>query len=736
MSSREQSKSSAGGPQNFGTFSGVYVPTLLTVLGVIMYLRLGWVVGNAGLLGGIIIISLAFFITAATGLAMASFTTNIRIGAGGAYSIISQSLGLEAGGSVGIPLFLAQALAITLYIFGFREGWQFLFPDHPALLVDLVAFALVVGIAYKSAEAAFKIQYIILGVVALSLISVGIAAATGSMQYELGEVRLWGDFAGEPPLFVGTSFWVVFAVFFPAATGIMAGLNLSGDLDNPRRSIPIGTMAAIGTAFVVYIALAIWIALSATPDELVSNYTIMLDRAWLGHYFVLAGLLGATFSSALASMVGAPRILQALGNHNVVPHSQWLSTRRADGEPRNALIVTAGIAFAAIMLRDLNTIAPLITMFFLITYMMINLVVYFEQSLDLVSFRPLLRIPKLVSFFGMIGCIFAMFIVNPIFSLVALAMVLGAYVLMARRSLDAPYGDVRSGMFVSIAEWAAKRVWDLPEAQERAWKPNLMVAVRDPEALRGSFLFLQDLAYPKGSIKLVGIQASGQSGELHEPLESLANDFRDRGVFANWIAIENDDLTQGLCAGIQTARGAFPRPNIVFLRMPEEFDEHLDYERVVDMADEEQLGSLLFAPHSKAGLGRRRFVNIWIRDRSPDWSISMDIGNLDLSLLLALKLSRNWKASLRIVMAVEDEEDLPRARQFVDDLRTLARLPNTEAIIECAPFHEFAAQAPQADLNIFGMDEHPDLRNVRVLVQTTGASCIFVRDSGKESALA
>ena len=114
----------------------------------------------------------------------------------------------------------------------------------------------------------------------------------------------------------------------------------------------------------------------------------------------------------------------------------------------------------------------------------------------------------------------------------------------------------------------------------------------------------------------------------------------------------------------------------------------------------------------------------------------MDIGNLDLSLLLALKLRRNWNANLRIIMAVEDEEELPKAQQFISDLQTLARLPETEAVIEAAPFHEFAARAPQADLNIFGMDEHPDLRSVRVLVETTGASCIFVRDSGKESALA
>ncbi|MFU8802431.1 MAG: amino acid permease [Bradymonadaceae bacterium] len=722
------------GPKKFGTFAGVYVPTLLTILGVIMYLRQGWVIGNAGLVGSFLIILMAFGITAATGLAMSSITTNIRIGAGGAYSIISQSLGLEVGGSVGIPLYLAQALAVTLYVFGFREGWLWVFPDHPTILVDLGVFALIWGIANKSAEFAFRIQYVVLAIIALSLVSVAAAGATGSMQYDLGDIQIWGNFPGAPEEgFPGTSFWIVFAVFFPAATGIMAGANMSGDLKDPRRSIPIGTMAAIGTSFVIYLLLAYWLVRSATPEELVADYTIMIERAYWGPA-VLAGLLGATFSSALASFVGAPRILQALGEHNVLPKGEWLSKRTARGEPRNAMMVTAAIVFAALLLRDLNAVAPIITMFFLITYAMINTVVFIEQSLGLVSFRPLLRIPRIVSFLGLVGCLFAMFIINPAVSLIALALVFGAYMLMARRTLHAPFGDVRSGLFVSVAEWAAKKVWDLPTMQERAWKPNLLVAVKDTRELRGAFLFIQEIAYPKGSVKLVGLRTP-EDADLEQHLDTLANDFRNRGVFANWIAVESPNYTQAIQAGIQTARGAFPRPNIVFLQMPEEIDELIDYGHIVRKANDERLASLLYAAHPKAGLGRRQSVNIWIRDRTPDWSISMDIGNLDLSILLAYKLKRNWKADLRIIMAVEDEAEHARAREFLEELATLARIPHAEIVIGPRPFLEFITEAPQADLNIFGMDE-PSLTVTRKMVELTGASCIFVRDSGDESALA
>ncbi|HKL87866.1 MAG TPA: hypothetical protein VJ884_02600, partial [Salinibacter sp.] len=245
------------GRKQFGTFGGVFTPTLLTILGVIMYLREGWIIGNAGLLGGLVIIVLGFGITLCTALAMSSITTNIRIGAGGAYAVIAQSLGLEVGGSVGIPRYLSQALAVTMYIFGFREGWLYIFPDHPAILVDVGTFVALYGIAYISADFAIRVQYLIMAVIVGSLISIGMAAATGSMEYSFQEVQLWGDFVGSPENdFGGSSFWIVFAVFFPATTGIMAGANMSGDLKDPKRSIPVGTLAAIGVSFVIYVLLA------------------------------------------------------------------------------------------------------------------------------------------------------------------------------------------------------------------------------------------------------------------------------------------------------------------------------------------------------------------------------------------------------------------------------------------------------------------------------------------------
>ncbi len=317
--------------------TGVFTPTLLTILGVIMFLRLPWVVGNAGLAGGVVIVLIAMGISIATGLSLSSIATNTRLGVGGPYAIISKSLGLEVGGSVGVPLYISQALAVAMYIFGFREGWVWIFPDHPALLVDLGAFGVVFGIAFLSASFAFRIQYLIMAIIVGAIISV---LGSAFVHTPVAEIQWWGQFPGSPESnFSGTNFWVVFAVFFPAATGIMAGANMSGELKNPRRSIPAGTLCAIGLSLVIYLALAWWTAQFCSPEEMTHNYTIMVDKALWGP-IVLAGLLGATLSSALTSLVGAPRILIALSQDGLLSNKRWLAKISKNGEPRRALLVS------------------------------------------------------------------------------------------------------------------------------------------------------------------------------------------------------------------------------------------------------------------------------------------------------------------------------------------------------------------------------------------------------------
>ncbi|MCH2022174.1 MAG: amino acid permease [Saprospiraceae bacterium] len=722
--------------KKFGTFGGVFTPTLLTILGVIMYLRLGWVVGNAGLLGAWLIIIISFLITTCTALSMSSVSTNIRIGAGGAYAIVSKSLGLEIGGSLGIPRYISQGLAVTMYIFGFREGWLSVFPGHNAFLVDIVVFVLLFAIAYKSANLAIRTQYIIMAIILCSLISIVLAAYYGSMEYSTIDAAKWGNFKGSIENdFTGTNFWLVFAVFFPASTGIMAGANMSGELKNPRHSILYGTMWAVGISFVIYMLLAYWAARSATETELLTNYNIMIDRSFYGPA-VIAGVLGATFSSALASIVGSSRILQAMGEHDVIPKGNWLAIRNKSGEPRNAMVVTGIMVFVTMLMRDLNAIAPLVTMFFLITYTMLNLVVIIEQNLGLVSFRPTFKINKIIPWIGLITSISAMFIINAMLSLISVLVVFAFYFYLTKRDLNAPFEDVRSGLFVSFAEWAAKNASLLSRRQERAWKPNLLVPVTNAQLVHGDFYFLKNIAYPKGSVKLMGIGTGSKTEELSTSLFSISQAFQKRGVFGSWSVLRTNEFAKGVNFGIQALEGAFFNPNIVYLNLRKCNESPEELSTIIKEAIFSKIGVLLFVPHLTSGFGQRQTINVWIRDRSPRWQISWDIGNLDLSILIAYKLQLNWGANIRLITVIENEEEMAQARKFMDGLMDLARLPQTEKIVVSGNFFDYLKKAPIADLNIFGMLPEPDFDSIYKVSEQTNSSCLFVRDSGYENVMA
>lgn len=722
--------------KKFGTFGGVFTPTLLTILGVIMYLRLGWVVGNAGLLGAWLIISISFLITLCTALSMSAITTNIRIGAGGAYAIISQALGLEVGGSLGIPRYVSQGLAVTMYIFGFREGWLGIFPDHNAFFVDIIVFGLLFTIAFISANLAIKTQFIIMGIIVLSLISVIIAAYQGSMTIPTSEALSWGSFKGSIENgFSGSDFWVVFAVFFPAATGIMAGANMSGELKYPKRSIPMGTLWAIGISFVIYMLIAFWISRSATESELLNNYYIMVEKAYFGP-LILAGILGATFSSALASIVGSSRILFAMGEHKVLPFSQFLAGQSTNGQPRNAMLVTGILIFLTLLLRNINAVAPLVTLFFLITYAMINIVVIIEQNLGLISYRPVFKIHRWVPWFGLISSVFAMFIINPVVSLISIMIVLMVYFYLSKQNLETPFEDVRSGLFFSFAEWAAKHTWGMKKMQQRAWKANLVVPVRDINGLKGTFEFLRNIAKPKGSIKLLGIEGYSEASTLSEELEAISASFRQKEVFSSSSVIHTEEFAKGINYGNQALQGAFFRPNIVFLNLQHHDDYETELRPVMKESIRLEIGVLLYLSHPTALLGQRNTINVWVSDRKTNWDLGWDIGNLDLSMLVAYKLKMNWGARIRVITVISDPQQEENAKRFLGTLINLARLPETLTEVLVGNFNTIIRNAPSADLNIFGMDQDLKFEFVKDISAKTASSCLFVKDSGHESILA
>ncbi len=735
---RFQSPKDSEGPTKFGTFQGVFTPTLLTILGVIMYLRGPWVVGNAGVVGAIGIITLATAITACTALSMSSIVTNIRIKAGGAFSIISQSLGLEAGGAIGIPLYIAQAFAVAMYVFGFREGWLWIFPDHPALLIDFVTFILIFGIANISTDFAFKIQYVILAIIALSLVSIGMGFINNPINTD---IKMFGDYEGSPEDgFSGSNFWMVFAVYFPAVTGIMAGANMSGDLEDPRTNIPSGTLAAVGLSYIVYVVMAILVANLATPQELLENYNILIDKAFFAP-IVLAGLLGATFSSALSSLVGAPRILQALGQNNILIFNDKIAKIDDKGEPKIAFYFTCLVVILSLLMRDLNAIAPLLTMFFLITYAMINVVVLVEQGLGQISFRPTLKVPMLIPLLGAIGCFFVMFIINSTVGLLSIGLVLAMYIyLTKRKNLETEEGDTRSGMFNSLAEWSAKVVNKLPEANERAWQPNLLIPARDVNDVVRSFKTIYNLARPKGSVKILGFPEKGKKSKVAKRLPELCSYFMEQDISANSAIVESEDYFRGVQTSMQSLKASFFTPNCLFVSLTDDKQEDKELAHLIRKSKEYGYGSYLFAPYRKVGLGLEKSINLWLDIRTIPRQLKYKIEHFNIAILTAFLLKKNWNAKLNIIVQLRDESEveLYDAQAFMEQLLILSRLPlTTNFIYKYGDIDQIADDVPRADLNILPLDADAlDMTQIRDRLDVFETSCLYTMDSGLENALA
>jgi solute carrier family 12 sodium/potassium/chloride transporter 2 len=703
------------GERRFGTFGGVFTPTVLTILGVIMYLRLGWVVGNAGLIGAVVIILLAKSVTLCTGLSMSSITTNIRIGAGGAYSIISKSLGLEAGGSVGIPFYISLTLSAALYIIGFTEGWLLFFPGHNPLIVSTVVWLVLLFISFVSTRFAIRVQYVIMAIIAISLISI---AMTPNKPLPMDKVPLLGKF-GE------ADFWTTFAIFFPAVTGIMAGANMSGELKDPRRAIPVGTLAGIGITLLIYLGLAIFVGLRVPAEELLDTDNIVMARIAFWGPAVTLGILAATFSSALGSMVGGPRVLQALAEQETVPFSKFFAVKTKIGEPRNAIFITGIAVEAAIVFGSLDALASLITMFFLITYGMLNLVVFIQQSMRIISFRPTFRIPRFVSLVGALGCLLIMFLINAVFSIIAMITIIALYVWLERKGLKSEWGDIRGGMFLAIAERASRIAARFPRHQI-SWKPDLLVPIDNPKVWPGPLLFINDLVSPSGSIFAFTVR-KGEETEIKTELDNLLQPLKERNVLVSTAAIDEDDFLHGAKMVIQTLKGGAFRPNTLFLTIGGETKNDATIKQLVDYATGHDMGAVILRQHPRSAFGMQKTINLWLRDRSPNWNLAT---------LLSLQLQTNWDGRLNLITVAQKEKDTDRLHSFMEQLSDVARFPMmTELHVIVGDFAGAIKAAPRGDINLFGLAPGVDCPMVRDIAESAQSSCLFVRDSGLESAL-
>ncbi|HUV00949.1 MAG TPA: amino acid permease, partial [Bacteroidales bacterium] len=408
--------------KKFGTFGGVFTPSILTILGVIMYMRLPMIAGKAGLIGTLGIIFVAHLISITTGLSVSSIATDKKVKEGGTYYIISRSLGLPIGGTLGLALFVGLSFSVSLYLIGFSESflsyWDLPMDINHIRIAGSIILLVVTIITFISTSLAIKAQYLIMTAIILSLLSI----LFGSHNFAPASPNLFGSGTTVPLI-------ILFAIFFPAVCGFEAGVSMSGDLKDPKKSIPIGTISAISIGLVVYIILAFFFAYTV-DGELLATDPKALFKIALVPQLVIAGIWGATLSSALGSILAAPRILQSTAIDKITPRVFARGTGAAR-EPRNALLLTFLIAEAGILIGELDVIARIVTIFFITTYGFLNLSAAFE-SLTSADFRPSFKTPAWVSIIGFLACFIVMIQLDFV-AMIGAVLILGTLFLIIKR---------------------------------------------------------------------------------------------------------------------------------------------------------------------------------------------------------------------------------------------------------------------------------------------------------------
>jgi len=683
-----------------GTFAGVFAPSILTILGIILFLRLGYVVGAAGLGRALMILAFANGISVLTSLSLSAVATNLRVKRGGDYYLISRTLGHEFGGAIGLVLFLAQAISIGFYCIGFAEVMASLLPspftDHSHYIAAVAAGMLFV-FAWLGADWATRFQYVVMAILVAALASF---FAGGLVRWDSALlVRNWS--AAAPPV----GFWVLFALFFPAVTGFTQGVSMSGDLKDPGRSLPLGTLLAVGLSILVYLCAAVVFAGTLPQEELVRDYEAM-GRVALFQPLVVAGVFAATLSSAMASFMGAPRILQSLAEDRLF--SLLLPFARGAGplnNPRRGVLLSGTIALVTISLGQLDLIAPIVSMFFLISYGLINYATWFEASAASPSFRPRFRFyHRHLSLLGALVCLGAMLAIDLEAGLVAVALLFAIYQYLRRTAHQARWADGRRSYHTQQV-----RTHLLAAATEaehpRDWRPNMLLFSDDSHRRAQLLQFASWLGGDSGFATVVKILEGGGAAMLRRKREAEAEmeeDIRQAGVQVFPLAMVAPDLNTGIQTLLQGFGIGALRANIILVNW---------LERAPQAGSEQR--ELIYGSHLRTAF--RLGCNLVVLDaEDPEWAalreVPPDARRIDvwwrgdassrLLLLFAYLMTRtaDWEGArirfLGICCAGDSAQTAEALQRTLDETRIEAEA----VLVEQAGPGEVAARSADASL--------------------------------------
>ncbi len=651
----------------FDTFGGVFTPCVLTILGVIMFLRFGQVVGEAGIWQALAIVLCAKLITLLTTFSLSAIATNTRIKGGGAYFLISRSLGVEFGTVIGVVLFLAQAVSVSMYIIGFTEAFFSAFPGvgfsfrEIATAVNFATFVCV----FIGAGWTIRLQYGILAVLAVSLLAFFAGALP---QFSLANL----DSNSVPAYASESSVFVMFALFFPAVTGIMAGANMSGDLKDPSSSIPLGTLAAVGVTALIYSLMAITLAFAAPKQALLDDVMIVKTVSFWGP-LITAGVFAATISSALGSMMGAPRILQAFGKDDIYRPAKFFAAGSGPSqEPRRATALTFLIAQGGILLGDLDAIAPIITMFFMVTYGTLNLACFYEGISRNPSYRPRFRYSHWsLSLLGAVGCAVVMLLLNPLWAIVSSALIGIIFYLVSRAEIIARWGDIGSGIAFERARKALIRLEE-QYFHPKNWRPAIMALSGGAWSRQHLAEYAHWMAAGHGIVTLAQIMP--EVGENHverrrDAERRLRKFIHEEGLLAFPAVVVDSQLSSGLETLMQAHGIGGMRPNTILFGIPNKEERWAEFCHAVSLADRYERSILLIDCDESARNWQAPEGSIDVLWKGPEH------GELMVLLGHLLKKNPEWRTkTLRVMATIPAKGDAQKVRTTLTELISEARI--------------------------------------------------------------
>ncbi len=694
----------------FGTMP-VFLTALSTILGAILFLRFGWAVGQVGFFGVLGIIILGHIVTIPTAFAVAEIATNQRVQGGGAYYIISRSFGLNIGGAIGIALFLSQAISVAFYVIAFGEAFEplinylnnqfgFELTDRRWISIPTMGILSVV-ILFKGANMGMKALYFVVAILLGSL-----------LFFFLGDSPIKPDeFHFQSHIANNESFFFVFTIIFPAFTGLAAGLGLSGDLKNPKKSIPQGTLWATVAGMLVYIAAAYKFSVSASPEDLVADQLIMQRIAIWGPIIPI-GLAAASLSSALGSIMVAPRTLQAIGFDDIFPQKKinaWVAKgKKGDNEPINGSLITIIIAFFFIIIGDINFVAQIISMFFMVTYGAICMVSVLEHFAADPAYRPTFRSKWYISLVGALFSLWIMYKMNAPYAGLSVVIMSMIYWIIThyrneKRGLNKLFRGVVFQMSRQLQIFAQRAD---REDREVSWRPFGVCISHDTFKRRSAFDVMRWISFKYGFGTYIHFikgylneDTNKESKEALRRLIQLSHGSKNR-VYLDTII--SPSYTSAIAQVVQLSGISGKGNNLILFEFsktePDTLKEILPNYKMMESAGFD----VCILDTSYKSFGYKREMHIWIR---PD-----DFENANLMILLGYIIlgHPDWKKGFIKIFALFPTEHVEDKRQQLMDLVKDGRLPISPSNIEMVPYEKgnrkktISDYSEDADLTLIG----------------------------------